>query len=515
MDTPKNRLFWLVFFGLIGFHIFLICVLRIYPFVDLPMHLASATIYRYFGEANNVFNQFYTIEKIFGQPNTFHLLFCGLKIFPSVEFANKLFYCLYVILLPISTLLVIKKVDGNPWFSVLSFLVLYNLNVSWGFVGFMISIPFVLLFIASLFDYLFKHRIRDSIIITFLFLLLFLMHVLTSIFCVMIFITSVIVFNKNSFLRILKKSIILIPIILLIILWQSSQPSQVHGQSMLSILLDYYRNAYFQTFSLRTGLFYWDNYLLTGGLLGCVIASLFSLVIIAVSLNWRDPLKNPFGQKAKTKRFIFISILFINSILWYLLFPRIRGIFQVSFYRFTVFCFLSIIILGSIVAHRSIPQIKIQLICAVSFLHFILWANYFGDFYKENREFTGKIFPETSKEKILAGVMYDFRYKGQPVYIHFPNYFIVWKKGIATTRVIDFGGPWSIGRKVGKNILPEYNEWVGLYNDYDGRYVDVDFIYARGKFPKKDLQYFKKFEIVGQLDEWTFCRRKTESENDE
>ena len=489
------------------------CVLRIYPFVDLPMHLAAATIYRHFGEANNVFNQFYTIEKIFGQPNTFHLLFCGLKVFPSVEFANKLFYCLYVLLLPTSTLLVIKRLNGNRWFSILSFLYLYNYNVSWGFVGFTISIPLILFFIYFLFNYLFKHRILDVVIITSSLLFMFFVHVLTPIFCITIFLLSILYFHKDSFQNILRKCVVLIPVIVLLILWWNSQPLQDPGKSIANTLVDYYKNDYLRTFSLRLGLVYWDNFLITGNVLGRVIGLFFSLSTIVIALNWRELLRKPLNQKLKTDPFIFIFIFFITSILWYLLLPQIIRVFYFSFYRFTIFCFLPIIILGSIIAQKSIQRTKILLICIVSIFHLILWTNYFGDFHKENREFTGKIFPETSKEKILAGVMYDLWYKGQPVYIHFPNYFIVWKNGIATIKAIDLGGSWRIGRKVGKNILPEYNEWVGLYNDYDGRYVDVDFIYARGKFPKKDLQYFKKFDIVGRLDEWTFCRRKTESEN--
>ena len=69
-------------------HLLLVGNVRIYPFVDVPNHLALANIYRYYGQPTNQFAQFYNLNT-FLKPNTFHLFFCGSKIFPSVEFGNK------------------------------------------------------------------------------------------------------------------------------------------------------------------------------------------------------------------------------------------------------------------------------------------------------------------------------------------------------------------------------------------------------------------------------------------
>jgi hypothetical protein len=127
----------------IGVHLLLVSTIRIYPFLDTPNHLAIATIYRYYGETTNQFADYYTIDT-FLKPNVFHLFFCGSKLFPTVEFANKVFYCLYVVLFPLSILIAIKKIGGNKCFSLLSFLFLYNINVLYGFNGFIIALPFVM-----------------------------------------------------------------------------------------------------------------------------------------------------------------------------------------------------------------------------------------------------------------------------------------------------------------------------------------------------------------------------------
>lgn len=156
--TIKNKLFILMFPAFILVHLTLISSIKLFPFLDTPNHLGLATIYRYYGEQTNQFANYFTIDT-FLKPNVFHLFFCGLKIFPSVEFANKIFYSLYVILLPLAVLLVIKKIGGNPWFSLLSFLMLYNCNVCYGFVGLTIALPFVLLLFYCLLEDSEKNRL--------------------------------------------------------------------------------------------------------------------------------------------------------------------------------------------------------------------------------------------------------------------------------------------------------------------------------------------------------------------
>jgi len=141
MDSKKEfqsgKYFITIFSLFIILHIILICSLRIYPFIDLPNHLSEATILRYYNDGTNEFSKFYSIH-LFPKPNIFHMVFCSLKIFPSPEAGNTLFYSLYVLLLPLSILLVIKKIGGNPWFSLLAFPFIYNYNVSCG----LTEIPF-------------------------------------------------------------------------------------------------------------------------------------------------------------------------------------------------------------------------------------------------------------------------------------------------------------------------------------------------------------------------------------
>ena len=93
-----------------------------------------------------------------------------------------------------------------------------------------------------------------------------------------------------------------------------------------------------------------------------------------------------------------------------------------------------------------------------------------------------------------------------PFYIHFPNYFIVWKRGNAITRLIDFKFG-TVERKLKKRIFPRSSEWVGYLNNYKGKYEDTDYILVKGEVPNKDKQYFKNFTIIKSKSDWFLYER--------
>ncbi len=175
------------FLILIGLHLLLICTQRLYPFTDLPNHLAAATISRYYDDPSNRFAEFYALDR-FLKPNVFHQSFCGLPLFPSVEAANRAFLCLYVLLLPLSVLLVIKRMGGNRWFAFLSFLLLYNYNASWGFVGFIFALPLVLISLLVSTGFIERPTPLRGFASAGLLAALFFVHALAALFSVLLYI---------------------------------------------------------------------------------------------------------------------------------------------------------------------------------------------------------------------------------------------------------------------------------------------------------------------------------------
>ena len=86
----EKTIFWIVFIILCLIHCSNIIRLDVYPFTDLPNHLAEATIYKYINEPGTEFSNYYQSQVDIFKPNTLHILFCSL--FGNIELGNKIFY---------------------------------------------------------------------------------------------------------------------------------------------------------------------------------------------------------------------------------------------------------------------------------------------------------------------------------------------------------------------------------------------------------------------------------------
>src|SRR5688572_32794894 len=80
-----NKRFLIIFSGLIFLYLILTFCTRLFPYVDIPFHLAEATIYRYYNSPGFYFKDYYLVDS-FLRPNIFHIAFAGSSIFPSLVF---------------------------------------------------------------------------------------------------------------------------------------------------------------------------------------------------------------------------------------------------------------------------------------------------------------------------------------------------------------------------------------------------------------------------------------------
>jgi hypothetical protein len=518
MIIKEKRIFIICFVSLIILHIILLASLRIYPFIDLPMHLASATIYRHSGEPTNAFQDFYEIQSVIGRPNTFHLIFCSLKIFPTVEFANKVFMCFYAFLFPFSLFLLIKKCNGNWWYSLLGFLLIYNFNVTWGFTGYFFSIPLLLLFLYYLLDYLSQSHWKNFFVIALLLILLFFVHGLMVIISLILFMISIIYFFSHSIKQILIRSLPAFPATALYLNWWlklGKEYSRMGTKNMLFEILDYYKDPYFQTIKSRVfGLFYWDNHALFFGKIGNQIGFVLSLIILVFFIiGIIELIKKPQKRNLKTREFQLGIVLTICTILIYILIPQGRSFMILSYYRFSVLIWLSLILLTSIINPGKI-HIRLSILLTIfALIHFGLWANYFIDFQKENKTFTKELFPEGLKSAVLTGMIEKDKYRGESIYIHFPNYYIIWNKGIAPSSFLYLKKIWRITQKVDYSQLPHYNEFFSENEVFDLNYKNADYLLIRGQPSQHAMDYFQHFELTKSDRNWKLYSNTNKKHN--
>jgi hypothetical protein len=470
-EMPREkRMFGALFLGLIALHLALVLSARLYPFTDLPDHLAAATIARHAGEPSNAFAEFYRVE-IFLKPNTFHLWFCGLALFPSVELANRVFFAVYVVLFPLSVLLVVRKLGGNPWFAFLSFLLVYNYSVSWGFVGFAFAVPLALLFCR--FFVLDERGIVGApraLGAAAALALLYFVHVLAALFCAFLVFLRLAARGRRALRALPANLAAALPLAALILAWWSGEGRDYAGTGLVQFLRDYYSGAFVQTLFKRKSVFIFDTYHLFEGVKGYAIAALFSLGVVVPAIA---------ALRARRRGASGVLPLLFAAALCCLFLPNELPQQSVLYERFSVFLLLALIVFGASRSPARLPRAAAAAFVALGILHYALWANYFFDFNRENAGFDRAFLRPEGSGKKLAGLVVDYTYRGRPIYIHLPSYYIVWEKGVATASLADFRfGP--VRRRTNTIELPRYLEWVGKRGNYDGRYRDMDYILIRG-----------------------------------
>ena len=182
----QHKSFWLVFILVMTVHLYNVGAQRLYPFLDMPNHLALAAIYKSYADPENQLDRFFSL-KMFPQPNVAHTVFCGSQMFPDVEVANKVFYLLYTVLFVSAIMLLIARCGGNVWYGLLAFLFLYNINVCYGFTGFTIALPAVLFLLYCIINYIEKRSILAAMMIAALLPGIFFMHAMAFLYAVMVY----------------------------------------------------------------------------------------------------------------------------------------------------------------------------------------------------------------------------------------------------------------------------------------------------------------------------------------
>jgi hypothetical protein len=515
-SVHSRRLFLATFAALAALHVALLSTARLYPFVDLPDHLAAATIARDVGDASNQFSQYYAVETLL-RPNTFHLFFCSLKIFPSVKFANRVFFCLYAILLPLSVLLIVRKAGGNPWLSLFSFLFMYNVNVSWGFVGFAFGMPLVLIFYRFfLLEPSGMSTTPRRLLAAAMLALLFFVHLLTALFALLLLGISLAWRGRRSAGQIARGAVVAAPLVALVGIWWHSQGRAHDEVGLWRFLATYYSRAYADTLSERWAVLAFDNARLFAGFPGVFVALLFSLSIVAAGIVlWvaqrrgrrGGPDRSGEGAARDTPEHApLVAPLFLGALFCVLALPNAIPGQPILYERFAPLFLVSIALVSSTRAIDRGRRLFAAALPALCVIHFALWADYFVSFNRENASFNASFLPDAAGGRKLAGLIYDDAYRGRPIYIHFPSYYIVWKKGVTPTTLIEYRfGP--VRRKTGLVTLPKYIEWVGRFNNYDGRYLQMDYLLVRGGVPREAERFMPRFAPVRASGKWRLYER--------
>lgn len=467
------------------------------PFIDLPNHLAEATIYKSKGDNGTLLTTYFETVPWY-YPNTFHAVFCSL--FPSVEFGNRVFHVLYVIALHGSLFLVIRELKGNLWVGLAAIPFTFNYNVTYGFVGFVISLPvLVILFYLIVLDF------RRDILATKLWIALalvglYFMHAQNALFGLVLFAIMTLFLHRQRLSRALLR-LILIPIPLLTLLgtwWFGRQPD--NAGSTGEYLLNYYQTSYFESFLTRTRFVVLDNFQLYEGWPGVLVAAVFFLCVLLPVFLLKPWTRSHYAADDRM-RLSLAFLFFMTAAACYLFLPDMLPGQTPLYQRFCTIVILSIIIVCSVWTAQADPLwLKAFVIC-VGVVYSTMWFEYFWTFNRDNKRFDHNFFAGIESRQTMAGLIYEPTYRGRRVYIHFPSYFIVWNHGLAATKIIDyrFG---IVRRTSASGSIPFYHEYIGEHYSYQPQYRRVNLFLVRGEAPVTHDRHLSGCELLRMEGKW-------------
>ncbi|MDP8222609.1 MAG: hypothetical protein P9L99_04560 [Candidatus Lernaella stagnicola] len=490
----NKRLFWLIFITLLVFHASLIGSRRLLPYTDLPNHLAIATAVRHADQSPLAEA---VVVDLRGKANSYFWNFCRLSCFTDVSAAARWYYILYALLLPLSVLAAIRRLGGNRWLAIGGFLLLYNFNVTWGFVGFTLAVPLVLLFFVVTAE---EERLRPSrlTVAAALLVWLFYVHVIALLFALGYFALATLLRDPRRPRAWLGPALAVVPAGLLLAFWWLGQPT-APGPSMGQSLADYYTGPFWRTAEKRLGFLVFDNYRLFPRPAGYIVAALFALGIVAPAAVGMFRVRRRLVAALGAPLTAFLGFAAFCFFLLPAYMPGHWAIFQ----RFSVFLLLALLLAAARCFASRAPRSLVAVLVVLAAAHAALWAHYHVAFDRENADFGPEFFPAADAGR-LAGFITDARYRGRPVYNHFPSYFTVWRRGLALSRVVDyrFG---AVRRRGDAKLLPAYVDFLEELN-YDGRYTDIEWLLVRGVPPPN--AGMDRYEPVREAGAFKLYRRR-------
>jgi hypothetical protein len=237
------------------------------------------------------------------------------------------------------------------------------------------------------------------------------------------------------------------------------------------------------------------------GSLGTLVAVTFFICLLAwpawIAIRKRSSVRDAFNSR---ESFLAVVMVLVFLGAFFLLPQQIPGQ-NLIYQRLAVLFLIGLIILGALLGRRMEGRTIKLVIGVISMCFCLLWLDYYAEFDRENQSFDHSVLPRAGTQGRLGGLIYGYTYRGHPVYIHFPNYHVVWNQGIATSTMIDyrFG---SVRRRANLVDLPPYNPWIAKSYGYDGRYNHLEYILVRGRLPARAAQSLSHFAITDYSGPW-------------
>jgi hypothetical protein len=482
------------------------------PFTDLPIHLAEATILKYRDNPTSPLSHSFSASRLsWFQPAIGTAVFCSW--FSSVETGNLALYVAYCFAIPFSMLYITRMCGGNLVVSLLSILTIWNYNALWGFTGFTLGIPLVLLSVSQGIQCITSRSWAHPVVLGVLFVFIYWMHVLLFMFAMFVFILitlMALISNKSDNARqILGRSISsMIPAAGLLVLW-ILKGSEFKSGDTATFLWDYYLNSYIHKVSSRFLPFIFDNWQdIAYGKTGRAISIFFAMALITPAVICLCRLLR---QKLPLTTARMSTLAFLGaSIFCFVALPDGLPGQPFLYQRFSVFCYLAIISVLSWTFPNHYSTVKTHMMIFLLIIGYVvLWGHYFASFRSADQEFVRfhQNMPNTGDHPI-GYLICDPGIRGRPALVHYNNYDIIWSHKPTLTSV----GRYRFGMIEQVPSIPVYIEylhkkWLKIILLTIDKYKECNYLVVQGKDAIEFVKHCNDLSPVYEYGQWCLFKR--------
>lgn len=491
---------------------------RFLPLVDLPQHLAFVNVLRNSHNPATDYSRTLSLH-LFPQHNVLHLFLCYLLSFVvGIEGANRLFLTGYVILLPLAMLHLLDTLNARREFVFFSFMFIYNLNVLWGFMSTALAIPLVLFLLSVELRWLksmsrkptaeSRKPLLQQLLLSILFILIFLGHSLMFLFAAVLYLALVIVHLRQSHYRSLQALIPLIPVLAIFVIpWQAQVFGSENGGLLSTIL------GGFQLTDLLTRPL--DFIAATGFRADDVTSFLYKFLLVAVvTLIAVHSVRLRFKSLFQG-RLLAPALLAIFSLATYLFFPG--AVTQAWFLnqRFAVFAWLFLIPLAALLA-AELPAMgkAITLVSSSALALCILLSagNTLYRFVAFDREARplARLISLLPPDRRVIGLPYELRTRhdltGYDVFIHSGCYYQAFKRGYPGFSFASFRYSPIQYRDSSPFIQPGY-EWSPWHFIFPDGWQFYDYFLVHGQPRPPSSENLQQMKLVATEGAWSVYQR--------
>ncbi len=200
-ERPRSPYILLGILAIIN--ILYILLVDIFPFQDMPHHLAYAKIMADYGKSGNLFAQTYDLMAQFSTYHTYHWVLSFLGQLFTIEIGFKILLMIYFVTMALGVSYLMDSYAPNckasPWNKLLIQLCIWNATAGMGFMPFVQSLPFFAFAIGAFLRLRTKsgHHVTNWMVFWAALLLLSLTHVVTS-FAVVFFLGLYTLFDRGE-----------------------------------------------------------------------------------------------------------------------------------------------------------------------------------------------------------------------------------------------------------------------------------------------------------------------------